>query len=110
LQVRKSDWHALSLQLQVQGENEVRAYELSELAYEVLPLQALTVFADLPPRMLPTTAPTGTPQASLSPTVVAVSPTPTTALPSLAALQAAEVEALYALHQAQADLGERHSV
>jgi hypothetical protein len=59
---------------------------------------------------LPTTAPTGTPQALLSPTLVAVSPTPTMALPSLAALQAAEVEALYALHQAQADLGEQLEV
>jgi hypothetical protein len=110
LVVRRSDWHAVALHLKVQSENELREYTLSELAYEVLPLQALTVFADLPPTLMPTPAPAITPKESLPPAVVAASPTPTTALPSLAALQAAEVEALYALHQAKADLGEQLEV
>jgi hypothetical protein len=102
LTVRKSDWHAVALELRVQAENELRDYELSEMAYEVLPLQALTVFADLPPEP----APLGAPRAS--PTVVTASPAPTVL--SRAALQAAEVAALYALHQAQADLGEQIEV
>jgi hypothetical protein len=42
--VRKNDWRAVALKLRVQAENELRDYELSETAYEVLPLQALTVF------------------------------------------------------------------
>jgi hypothetical protein len=101
--VRKNDWHAVALQLRVQSENELRDYELSETAYEVLPLQALTVFADLPPASPPAPAPKVSPPTAL----VAASPAPTLALPSRAALQAAEVAALYALHQAQADLGEQ---
>jgi hypothetical protein len=103
LLVRKSDWHALSLQLQVQGENEVREYELIEIAYDVLPLQALTVFADLAP-----TPASATP----APSIVAAmaSPAPSASLPSAAALQEAEVAALYALHQLQADLGEQLEV
>lgn len=106
--VRKSDWHAVALQLRVQAENELRDYDLSETAYEVLPLQALTVFTDLPHS--PTPAPSVAPKASPPPTVVAASPAPSIALPSRAALQAAEVAALYALHQAQADLGEQIEV
>jgi hypothetical protein len=108
LVVRRSDWHAVALHLKVQGENELREYVLSELAYEVLPLQALTVFADLPPTPLPTSSPTSAPKDS--PAVVTASLAPTLPLPSLAALQAAEVEALYALHQAKADLGEQIEV
>ena len=114
LVVRRSDWHAVALHLKVQGENELREYELSELAYEVLPLQALTVFADLPPPPMPPPmpppVPTVTPNVSLLPTVVVASPAPTLALPGLAALQSAEVDALYALHQAKADLGEQLEV
>jgi hypothetical protein len=102
--VRKNDWHAVALQLRVQAEDELRNYELSETAYEVLPLQALTVFADLP------LAPTPAPKVSPPPALAAASPPPTLALPSRAALQAAEVAALYALHQAQADLGEQIEV
>jgi anti-sigma factor RsiW len=102
LLVRKSDWHALSLQLQVQGENEVREYELSEIAYDVLPLQALTVFADLaPPPASITSAP------SIVAATVAPSLSPSAPLPSAAALQEAEVNALHTLHQLRADLGEQ---
>ncbi len=106
--VRKSDWHAVALQLRVQAENELRDYDLSETAYEVLPLQALTVFTDLPPA--PTPAPSPASKVSPPPTVTAASPAGAIATPSRAALQAAEVAALYALHQAQADLGEQIEV
>jgi hypothetical protein len=106
--VRKSDWHAVALRLRVQAENDLRDYELSETAYEVLPLQALTVFADLPPA--PTPAPSPASKVSSPPTVAAASPAGAIAAPSRAALQAAEVAALYALHQAQADLGEQIEV
>jgi hypothetical protein len=102
----------VALQLRVQAENELRDYELSETAYEVLPSQALTVFADLPPAPTPAPArPVGA-KASPLPTSAAAAPapTPTLAPPSRAALQAAEVAALYALHQAQADLGEQIEV
>jgi hypothetical protein len=110
LTVRKSDWHAVALELRVQGEKEQLAYELSETAYEVLPLQALTVFADLPPAPTPAPSPSVAPKVSPPPTVAAASPIPAIAAPSRAALQAAEVAALYALHHAQADLGEQIEV
>lgn len=109
LVVRRSDWHAVALHLKVQGKNEMREFALSELAYEVLPLQALTVFAEMPPILTPTRLPATAPKDSPA-GVAATSPTSAIALPNLAALQAAEVEAMYALHQAQADLGEQLEV
>lgn len=110
LLVRKSDWHPVTLQLSVQGETEIRRYELSETAYEILPLQALTVFTDL--ALLPSLAPTVPPllSATASPTpTIAVTPT-TRPLPTEAELREAEVATLYALHQAQADRGEQIEV
>lgn len=113
LVVRKSDWHAVTLQLNVQGEHETRAYELNETAYEVLPLQALTVFADLAPlpvpSALPTTSPAALPARPALPTrdTALAAPSPATSpLPTEAALKESEVAALYALHQLKADLGE----
>ncbi len=108
--VRKSDWHVVGLELRAQWEKEPRAYELSEAAYEVLPLQALTVFVDLPPAPIPAPSPPVALKVSPPPAAVAASPTPSVAAPSRAALQAAEVAALYALHQAHADLGEQIEV
>jgi hypothetical protein len=81
--------------LKVRGENEIREYELSETAYEVIPLAALTVFAE----PAPTPATARIPWASPSPTA---SP-----LPTRAELHDAEVAALYALHRLKADLGEQ---
>ena len=112
--VRKRDWHAIALHLQVQGEREIREYELSETAYEVLPWQALAVLADFAPTpsLTPSLTPSPRPTASPSPSPAAMP----TALPSLkplpseADLKEAEVAALYALHQAQADLGEQIEV
>jgi hypothetical protein len=106
--VRKSDWHPVALRLRVQAEDGIRDYDLSETAYEVLPSQALTVFAEAPPAPAPVLSPS--PKVSPSPALVAASPAPTLAAPSRAALQAAEVAALYASHQAQADLGEQIEV
>lgn len=105
LTVRKSDWHTVSLQLKALSEREVREYEISETDYEVLPLQALTVFADLPP--LPTPAASHFAMPSAAPKA---SPSPIVALPTIAALETAEVAALYALHQVRADLGEQIEV
>ncbi|MGE0131549.1 MAG: zf-HC2 domain-containing protein [Blastocatellales bacterium] len=105
LVVRKSDWHTVSLELKALGEREIREYEISETDYEVLPLQALTVFADLPPLPTPTASHSATPAAAPK-----ASPSPIVALPSIAALQTAEVAALYALHQVRADLGEQIEV
>ena len=108
LVVRKSDWHAVALHLKVQRENEIREYELRETAYEVLPLQALTVFTDLVPTPVASAMPTPAPSivaATASPSLM-----PSVSLPTTAALQVAEVAALYALHQVQADLGEQLEV
>jgi anti-sigma factor RsiW len=105
LVVRRSDWHAVAQHLKVQGINEIREYELGELAYEVLPSQALTVFSDLAPVV-------ATPAAL--PSRISASPAPPlpspSVLPTAAALIEAETAALYALHQAQADLGEQIEV
>jgi hypothetical protein len=101
LVVRAQDWHPLAQTLKVQGENETRDYELSETAYEVVPLAALTVFADPAP---PSAAPTGRIHAAASP-----SPSARPA-PTAAELQNAEIAALYVLHQLKADLGEQLEV
>lgn len=109
LLVRKADWHALSLQLKVQGEHETQEYELSELAYDVLPLQALTVFADLAPTPSASATPATAPPlvaATASPSLLPLS----SPLPTAAALLEAEVAAFFALHQLQADLGEQIEV
>jgi hypothetical protein len=99
--VREHDWHPLAQTLKVQGENETRDYELSETAYEVVPLAALTVFAE------PT-------RSSAVPTVripAAGLPSPSARpAPTAAELQNAEIAALYILHQLKADLGEQIEV
>ncbi|MGE3440887.1 MAG: hypothetical protein AB7O81_35075 [Blastocatellales bacterium] len=110
---RKSDWHAVTLRLQVQGDGAVNSYELSEAAYEVVPLAALTVFADAAPLPLATiTASTPVPAPTLAPAVAALAPTvtPATFAPTSAAWQEAEIAALFALHQMQADRGEQIEV
>jgi hypothetical protein len=81
--------------LKVRGENEIREYEVSETAYEVIPLAALTVFAEPAPMPSATRIPWASPSPTASP------------LPTSAELQNAEVAALYALHQLKADLGEQ---
>ncbi|MGH9839428.1 MAG: anti-sigma factor family protein [Blastocatellia bacterium] len=102
--VRKSDWHVVAQHLKAQGENEIREYELREMAYEILPLEALTVFADLAPAPSP-----GVAAAPLASPPRLFTPSPK-ATPAEAELKEAEIAALYALHQAQADLGEQIEV
>lgn len=108
LLVRKTDWHAVALQLSVQSEEGVRRYELSETAYEVLPLEALTGAAELTPT--PVLAVSLSASISPSPKATATIVPALTPLPAEADLRTAEVAALYALHQAQADLGEQIEV
>src|SRR5262249_15606167 len=106
LTVRKSDWHTVAQRLKVQGENEVREYELSETGHEVLPLHALTVFADLAPTPSPVPAIIVAASPATSPAIIAKASPP----PSEAEVKEAEVAAMYALHQARADLGEQIEV
>ncbi len=110
LTVRKTDWHTVALRLKVQGENEVREYELSETAYEVLPLHALTVFADLVPTPSPALAIIAAASRATSPSIIAKASPSVKPPPTEAEVKEAEVAALYALHQAQADLGEQIEV
>jgi len=100
LTVRRADWHPVAEHLKVQGENEIREYELSETAYEVMPLAALTVFAE------PTPLPAPVAEATRIPATATPSP-PIEPIPSEAESRNAEVSALYALHHARADLGEQ---
>lgn len=106
--IRRAYWHAVALHLNVQSENGIRGYELSEMAYEVLPWQALTAFADLAPALTPSIIATASPAAS--PASAPTASPSTRPLLTEAELQEAEVAALYALHQARADLGEQIEV
>lgn len=91
------NWRPQAQLLKVRGENEIHEYELSEMAYEVIPLATLTVFAE--PAPMPAA------------TRFWASPSPTASpLPTSAELWNAEVAALYALHQLKADLGEQIEV
>lgn len=107
LTVRRTDWRPVSQTFKVQSDEGVTEYELTELAFEVVPMQALTAFA--------APAASAQPQPAATPALLLATPTssPTvapialpTSLPTAAALQEAEVAARYALHQLQADLGE----
>jgi anti-sigma factor RsiW len=98
LVVRGRDWRPQAQSLKVRGENEIREYEVSETAYEVIPLAALTVFAE------PAPAATRIPAA---PPLTVATPLAANPLPTSAELQDAEVAALYVLHQLKADLGEQ---
>ncbi|MCI0392506.1 MAG: zf-HC2 domain-containing protein [Acidobacteria bacterium] len=95
LVVRGRDWRPQAQSLKVRGENEIREYELSETAYEMIPLAALTVFVEPAPTPAATRIPPAAPPPAAPP------------LPTRAELQNAEVAVLYALHQLKADLGEQ---
>jgi hypothetical protein len=92
------DWRPRAQSLKVRGENEILEYELSETAYEVIPLAALTAFAE--------PAPTAT-RIPAAPPLTVETPLAANPLPTRAELQNAEVAALYALHRLKADLGEQ---
>jgi hypothetical protein len=108
--VRRADWAPVALHFKVQGPNEAREYELTETAYEVMPLAALTAFAG------PSPLPTAKPGVAASPVSgsslpPAASPLPTgKPTPTVAEIQQAEIAAIYTLHQMRADLGEQLEV
>ena len=95
LVVRAGDWRPVQQSLRVQGDLEVREYELNEISYEALPRNTLDAsifgapFSAVPP--LPTVVPT--------PLVVSRSELENMPIES-------EIQTLYALHQARACLGE----
>src|SRR5262249_2288644 len=91
LTVRKSDWHTVAQRLKVQGENEVRKYELSEQGHEVWPFHALAVFAPLPPPPPPVPPTTPPPPPATSPAIIAKASPPPAPPPSEAEVKEAEV-------------------
>lgn len=102
--VRAADWHPVEQHLKVQAEREVRTYELTETAFEVVALNTLppAIFADLSP---PTSAAAPAPVPAPTMALPAPSAAPAAA-PSATELLAAEIEAHYALHRIKACLGE----
>ncbi|MBL8202956.1 MAG: hypothetical protein JNM09_01910 [Blastocatellia bacterium] len=110
LTVRRSDWHAIALQLQVQGERESRSFELRETSFEILSAQALNDFAEATPALSVLANPS--PSPSLEPTASpSASPSASTTA-ALAAIASAtlEVEVLERLNQVNALLGEQLNV
>lgn len=99
LVVRAEDWHPIQQHMHVQREKEIVDYELSEMAFDVLALNALppSIFADL----TPPPHPIATPRMPTAPKAL---------LPTAAELMTAEVEAWYTLHDVsvsgKADLNE----
>jgi hypothetical protein len=101
LTVRKSDWHVVALQLQVQGAHAPHRFELRETAYEILPVQALHDVA--------TATPANAALAKNSPSLVAsASPSASASVtPAATASAALEIEVLERLNQVSALLGEQ---
>ncbi len=95
LVVRSEDWHPVEQRLEVQGEDGVRDYELTETAFEVVSLNNLnpSIFADL-------TWPTPSAPASRPATASRFE------LPTGPELVAEEINARYALHRLRACVGE----
>ena len=108
LLVRRQDWHPVALSLSVGTLDAPTVFAFRELAYEVVPLEALTVFAEgIPP------APSDGPATGVGREDgekgerVSAGGVAKALLPSPEALRNAEVTALFALHQMRADLGEQ---
>lgn len=92
LVVRAGDWRPVQQGLRVQGEFEIREYELSEISYEVIPRSSLdaSIFgAPSPP--LPTVVPAPVLTSRSQPENMPIE---------------SEIQALYALHQVRACLGD----
>jgi hypothetical protein len=104
LTVRSTDWHPVEERLKVQWRDEVREYELSETAYEVMPMAALTIFAENESATAPITPPVA--ETMRVTTATTLFP-PGKPAPTESELRDAEVSALYALHRMRADLGEQ---
>jgi anti-sigma factor RsiW len=97
LVVRVEDWHpvAETLRVQGEGEGEVRDYELTETAFDLVALNSLSpsVFASI-------TSPTTRPLPSIAVPPLAGAPAP-------AAILTSEIMVRYALHGVRACLGEQ---
>ncbi|MCI0420228.1 MAG: zf-HC2 domain-containing protein, partial [Acidobacteria bacterium] len=95
LVVRAHDWHPVEQRVWAQGASGPRDYELAELAYDVVTLNALapSIFASTTPSISSVSVP---PEQSAS----LVLP------PTGADLLVAEIETRYALHRLKACLGE----
>jgi anti-sigma factor RsiW len=98
LVIRTEDWHPVAQRIQVQGENGVRDYDLTETEFEILASNALphSIFED---------PPVSTPSVTTS-TVTA----PKILLPDATDSVASEVETLFALHRVRACIGRPISV
>ena len=109
LLVRRQDWHPVALSLRVGRPEAPTVFAFRELAYEVVPLEALTVFAEGPhsASMDGPTAGEGRDNGEKREGAVGAGGAAKGLLPSLEALRSAEVTALFALHQMRADLGEQ---
>jgi hypothetical protein len=95
LLVRTEDWHPVEQRLEVQGNDGVQDYELTEAASEVVSLNNLdpSIFVERTALPLAAAPPSrGTPFSSL--------------FPSAAESLAAEINAQYALHRLKACVGE----
>jgi hypothetical protein len=93
--VHAGDWRAVQQDLRVQGESDIWEYELSEINYAVIPRSSLdaSIFGTPPPTLppLPTTVP--------APALISRSEKESMPIES-------EIQALYALHQVRACLGD----
>jgi anti-sigma factor RsiW len=106
--VRAHDWQPFEQRLRVRAEQGDRIYELTQTAFEVVSLTAISpeIFSDDQVAALPTpnviaTVTPPSPSVSLHPAPLRVAPAPIVATADL------EVEVLRLLHQARADLGEQ---
>ena len=99
LVIRAADWHAVAQRFEVQGENGLRDYDLTETDFEVLASNALphSIFEER--------------SVSVPFAVAPPVPAPLQVLPpSTAELAASQVEALFALHRVRACIGRPISV
>ena len=107
--VRARDWHPVEEYLRVRGEGADEEYELSEMSYEVVSLNALghAFFAEsqLAAGAEGAASPSPSPSAELSP-----APPVSETQPRPAATADLEVEVLRLLNQAGANLGEQVGV
>jgi hypothetical protein len=107
LLVRRQDWHPVALSLSVGTLEAPTVFAFRELAYEVVPLEALTVFAEGGPTALTDGLTVDEGRNNEEKGERTLSGAAKAWLPSPEALRSAEVTALFTLHQMRADLGEQ---
>ncbi|MGA1367688.1 MAG: zf-HC2 domain-containing protein [Blastocatellia bacterium] len=107
LWIRGTDWHAVGLRLQVQGESGPVDYELLESAYSLVPRQALRSNPSTgSPQPLVSEVPAIVPSAADRSLVPSMDPP----VPSRRDLLDSQLAVRYALHELHADLGEQIEV